>query len=372
MTNRWLRRTLFAAGVFLPTICARAEDGGRAPKRLDVAPGIHVFVTPPYGDVGLDGNSVAIVGRDGVLVFDANGTPAAAVRVLAEIRTLTPKPVLYLVFSHWHWDHWYGAEVYRDAFPELKIVAHEKTRAMMMGAAIEFNRPGLERDLPNYVEGLEAAVAAAEKTEPPSPRLPDLRHRLDDARFFLRAKKAVRHTFPNVTFRDRLEIDLGGRKIEVLHHEPAVTPGDAFLFLPDERILVTGDLLVNPISFALSCYPSGWIATLERLDSLDAQLIVPGHGEPLRDEDHLHATLDVFRELYRQGKAAREAGLDADAAKEKILRSPLFTPLRARITGGSTELGAAFDVQQADWFLHRVYDELAGPLGDEIAPIPPR
>ena len=47
----------------------------------------------------------------------------------------------------------------------------------------------------------------------------------------------------------------------------AVTPGDAFLYLPDEKVLITGDLLVNPISFALSCYPSGWIRTLERLDA---------------------------------------------------------------------------------------------------------
>jgi len=83
------------------------------PERIEVAPGIHAFLTPPYGDFGFDGNSVAIVSKEGVLVFDTNGTPAAAEAVLSEIRKLTDQPVKYLVNSHWHWDHWYGTEVYR-------------------------------------------------------------------------------------------------------------------------------------------------------------------------------------------------------------------------------------------------------------------
>ena len=331
-----------------------------APARTEVAPGVHLFVTPPYGDVGLDGNSIAIVGTDGVLVFDANGTPAAAEAVIAEIRKLTDRPVNWLVISHWHWDHWYGAEAYAAAFPGLAIVAHEKTAALMRGPAIEFNRPGLERDLPGYVAYLEAEVAKGAAN----------RHRLEDARAFLKAKKSVKHTFPTVTFRDRMEIAIGGSTVEVRHEEPAVTPGDAYLWLPKERILASGDLLDHPITFALSCYPSGWIRTLEKLDSLDAATIVPGHGAAMRDETHLHATLDVLRELLKSGKAARERGLDPDAARAEI--GPRIAALRDRVTGGDAALNAAFDVQMADWFLHRVWDECAGPLGDAIASIPPR
>src|SRR5215471_7592095 len=116
-----------------------------APTRTEIAPGIHLFATAPYGDAGLDGNSIAIISSDGVLVFDTNGTPAASAAVLAQIRTLTDRPVRYVVNSHWHWDHWYGTETYLQAFPDLRIVAHEKTRALMAGPALEFNRPGLER-----------------------------------------------------------------------------------------------------------------------------------------------------------------------------------------------------------------------------------
>ncbi|MES2917616.1 MAG: MBL fold metallo-hydrolase, partial [Pseudomonadota bacterium] len=101
--------------------------------------------------VGLDGNAVAIIGSDGVLMFDTNGTPAAAEAVLREVRAITNQPVRYVVNSHWHWDHWYGTEVYRRAFPDVRVIAHEKTRQMMMGPALEFNKPGLDSQLPDYI-----------------------------------------------------------------------------------------------------------------------------------------------------------------------------------------------------------------------------
>lgn len=231
---------ILVGGAQLPALA----QGRPKPTRTEIAPGIHLFRTAPYGDVGLDGNSIAIISSDGVLVFDTNGTPAAAGAVLAEIRTLTPQPVRYVVNSHWHWDHWYGTEVYTRAFPDVTIVAHERTRAMMAGPAIGFNRPGLE-----------------------------------------------------------------------------------------------------------------------------ATLIVPGHGEPLRDKTLLHATMSVFRELLKQGAAAKARGLDPDAARAEIM--PGLRELMVQITGDVPAVNNAFGVQLVDWYLHRVYDELNGPLTDAIAAIPP-
>lgn len=339
-----------------------------APKKVEVAPGVYLFMTAPYGDVGLDGNSVVVVGQSAVLVFDSNGTPAAASAVLAEIRRLTSVPVRYLVQSHWHWDHWYGAEVYRRAFPDVQIIAHEKTRAMMMGPALDFNKPGLEQGLPGYVKLLDDRVAKAEASRPAPANLAALREQRDEARFFLEQKTSVTHTFPDVTFTDRKTIDLGGRTVEVLNHGRAVTPGDAFLYLTAEKVLVTGDLLVNPISFALSSYPSEWLATLEKLDAMDASVIVPGHGAPLRDKMLLRATMEAFRVLLREGRAAKAKGLDPDQAQEAVMPA-LAGPMRA-ITGGDSRLKEAFRMQLVDWYLHRVYDELDGRLTDAIAPIP--
>jgi cyclase len=355
------------AGLMLPLTAAPTRP---APKKLEVAPGVFVFMTPPYGNVGLDGNSVVVLSRDGVLVFDSNGTPAAAAQVLSEIRAMTPQPVRYVVHSHWHWDHWYGAEVYRKAFPDVQIVAHEKTRALMAGPAIAFNKPGLEHQLPEFIRSIERRIAAGEAATPPATDLPALRAALDDARYFLDQKISVQHTLPTRTFSDRLDISLGERRIQILNFGRAVTPGDALMYLPDDRVVATGDLIVNPITFALSSYPTEWVTALERLNTLPADVIVTGHGEPLRDKELLQATLDVFRVLINEGKAARARGLDADQAKEVVM--PMLQPLMIRITGGVESRNAAFRTQLVDWFLHRVYDELSGPLTDDIAPIPPR
>jgi glyoxylase-like metal-dependent hydrolase (beta-lactamase superfamily II) len=325
------------------------------PTVTNVADGLLLFETPPYGEVGMDGNAVAIVTGDGVVMFDSNGTPAASAAVLQELRKRTDKPVRYLVNSHWHWDHWYGAETYKKAFPDLRVITHEKTRRMMAGPAIEFNRPGLESQLPGYIKQLEKG-------------LPKTQARLDTARWFLQQKIGTHHTLADVTFTNSLQLHLGGREIDVLNYGRAVTPGDAFIHLPRENIVLTGDLLVNPVSFALSAYPTEWLAVLEQIDALDASIIVPGHGAPLEDETLLQATIGVFRELLRQGKDAKRKGMDVDAARDAIF--PSLRDLMVTITNDVPAINDAFRIQLVDWYLHRVYEELDGPLTDAIAKIP--
>ena len=343
-------------------------QGHAQPKKIQAADGIFLFVTPPYSDVGLDGNAVVILSDDGVLVFDANGTPAAASAVLTEIRKMTRQPVRYLVLSHWHWDHWYGAEVYRQAFPGIQIIAHETTRRLMMGPALAFNQPGIDEQLPEHIRDVEKALAGARAKKLERAKLARLEAHLREDRFFLAQKRGVHHTFPNLTYADSLTLYLGARRIQVLHYDRAVTPGDTFLYLPDDKVLITGDLLINPITFALGCYPTGWINTLERLDRLDARVIIPGHGEPLHDKAILETHLALLRELSRLGKSAKEQGLTVAQARAFVKDS--VQDLRRQLTHDDAALDEAFGIYIVDWYLHRVYDELAGPLSDEIGAVP--
>ena len=363
-------RLLVTALMTMMTLDVGAGAPRPAPRKLEIAPGIFVFMSAPYGAVGLDGNAIVVTSTGGVLVFDSNGTPAAATAVLNEIRTMTDQPVRFVVHSHWHWDHWYGAEVYKKAFPDLTVIAHEKTRVLMAGPALVFNKPGLEIQLPQYIRALEERVADAEAATPPAAGLSALREALDEAKFFLAQKRSVAHTLPDVTFKHRLDLTLGNREIQILNFGRGVTPGDAVMYLPKERVLAVGDLIVNPITFALSGFPTEWLRVLEKLDTLAADVVITGHGEPLRNKELLHATMDVFRVLLKEGRAAREQGLNPDQARDAIMPRLQFQMLQ--IAGDDAGRQAAFKTQLVDWYLHRVYEELAGPLSDDIAPIPPR
>jgi glyoxylase-like metal-dependent hydrolase (beta-lactamase superfamily II) len=229
----------------------------------------------------------------------------------------------------------------------------------MLGPAIDFNRPGLDAQLPAYFASLEKRAANDASLAPI----------LEEDRFFLEQKRSARLVPANITFSSRLTIELGERHVEVLNYGRGVTPGDTFVYLPNEKVLLLGDLIVNPITFALSGYPTEWLRVLERVDQLDAATIVTGHGAPLHDKTLLRATMDVFRMLLREGKASREKGLTADQAKEAVL--PALRDLMVKITGDDPARNAAFKQQLVDWYMHRVYDELNGPLSDAIAAIPP-
>lgn len=339
-----------------------------APTKTEIAAGIYLFQTQSYGDVGLDGNSIAVISDDGVLVFDANGTTHAARAVIAEIRKITNKPVKYLVISHWHWDHWYGAEAYKEAFPDVQIISQERERRIMLGPSQDFNRKFLDQDLPDYVASLKRKLAEEEAKSPASADLERLRARTAVDKFFLDQKKAVRHTVANVTYAERMNLYMGDREIELMNFGRAVTPGDTIAYLPHERIALVGDLIVNPVTFALGSYPTEWLKTLERLDGLDATLMVTGHGEPLRDKSLLHSTMEVMRILLRRASELKAKGLDADEAKAVIL--PELMGLKQKITKDDPDANREFDVYLVDWFLHRVYDELNGPLTDAIQPPP--
>src|SRR5262249_38939320 len=156
-------------------------------------------------------------------------------------------------------------------------------------------------------------------------------------RFFLEQKRGAHHTLATLTFTDSLTIHLGRREIRVLHVDRAITPGDAFLRLPAENLVVSGDLLINPITFALFCYPDGWIRSLEYLDALDAGTLIPGHGSPLRDENLLHATLELLRRERELARAAKGKGQTIEQAKATALADPDVLRSRGTITGGDAK-----------------------------------
>lgn len=358
---------LLASMHFVPLKCMAADFGKVSSHK--VAEGVYLFTATPYADVGLSGNSVAIVSDDGVLVFDSNATPETAATVLAEIRKLTSKPVRYLVNSHWHWDHWGGNQTYQAAFPALQIITHEKTRELMLTVEPRWNDKGLKQDLPQFLDGLEKQIAAAKAKNTSPERIKAAEERLAVDRNFLAQKLALHKTYPNVTFSGFMTIMLGGREIQVLHAQ-AITTGDTYLYLPKEKILITGDILLTPYPFGIGgTYPSEWLSTLEKFAALAPNVIIPGHGDAETNIDFLRGNIALFQEVIRQVKADKAKGMTAEQTMEALDKQN--AELAAKIGIKDPDTAAAFKDYFLDVFVKRAYRELDGPLGDLPDGLPP-
>ena len=343
----------------LPSASKAADYGKVAATR--VAEGVYLFTTSRYGDVGFGGNSVAILTGEGVVMFDTSGTPASAQAILAEVRKLSDKPVRYVINSHWHWDHWGGNQVFQSAFPSLQILSHEENRRQMIDVAVPWNAPGLNKDLPDYIAHLKQQLAAAESKHEPEAEIVRQRELLAADEDFLQQKRSVVYTFPNATFTDSATLYLGGREIRVLHGR-AITPGDTYVYLPKEKILISGDILVSPVPFAVGgTFPQAWIETLEKLDAMDIETIIPGHGDVERDKQYLQQNLKLFKHVLADVKDAKAQGMSLSQTGEALGKN---AQAYASDLALAERLVPMFKGYFLDVFVNRAYHELEKPLDD--------
>lgn len=319
---------------------------------MELAPGVVQYISPDLAG-NVDGNSIAIITERDVVLFDATILPASADAVMDELLQLTAKPIRYLVNSHWHPDHSGGNEEFAKANPDLEIIASEQTREMMVDTAAV------------YVKTLEFETAQANQEigkELKSGRTPDgrllspadreeLHSQLTLGGRFLAEFKATHSKLPTLTFGDTLTLFHGGREIRFFHL-PGHTGGDVAVFLPAEKILLTGDLLAYPVPFCADSHPSAWIASLEALARLDAKIIVPGHGQAQADSSFLQLVLDSFRLIREQVRDELHRG----ATLQETQKAINLTTIRTRFTHDEPNLNAVFDGNFSP-IVRQFYDE---------------
>ena len=347
--------------VCLLTTSLLAADYGKVTIEK-VADGVYLFKTSGYGDVGLSGNSVAIFTDEGVALFDTTGLPSTGKVIVDEVRRLTDKPVRYVINSHWHWDHWGGNQVFKAAFPEVQIVSHAKTREMIATDAAEWNREYMGKLIPQHLTEVEQALAA-EKAKPTKPgRDERLAALLAADKDFYEQKRTLTTTLPNAVFNDTMTLFVGGREID-LYHARAITPGDTYVFLPKERILITGDILVHPIPFAIGgTYPASWTATLRKLIALNPAIVVPGHGDVEPNLDFLKANSKLFERILADVKAARMQGMTYEQTRAALEKNAGDYAAMVGVKGD------ALDNFKDTFFMNFVrnaYEELERPLDDK-------
>jgi cyclase len=337
-------------------------------QRVQVAEGIHAFIEP-FGHAVVSGNVVAIVGEDAVAVIDTGHHPRLARAIVAEIRALTPKPVRYVVNTHWHNDHVSGNSVFAEAFPGATLVAHAFTARVMDRDIRAFQGPNCEPFLRTQSQPLRELLAAGNGPDG-KPLAPARRARLEafvaDADAALADCAEFRYRGVDLTFEDRITLRLGKREVELRHLGRGNTAGDLVAWIPDARVLAAGDLVVHPFPFATHAYVGEWAAVLRTIEAMPFEALVPGHGPVMRERGYLRSVAEVLESIMSQARAAWRPGMSAAELRARID----LAPARQRIAGDDPMVGANFDYMVGTVAIERAWQELNGSFEPESLPAP--
>lgn len=315
-----MRRLIPFLAAFASFLMACPADAGFELQRI--ADGVHVAVRIEPPGLMVDANTTLIINDQDVVVVDANVGPASAKATLAALRKLTDKPVRYVINTHWHDDHVLGNQVWRDAFPGVEFIAHRVMAEYLPGQGLK-NRQGMLSGAPSGVAMLKSLLDKAQGMDgqPLSDRARASYE--SDIRLverYLAETPQVEIVAPTLTFEDRLILQRGARRIEVLHLGRGHTAGDIVVHLPAEGIVITGDLVVAPVPLIGrdQSHVADWPVTLEKMLALRPKLIVPGHGPVFRDSEYSQRMIALLRDIQSQAAAARARGDSLDAARKAI------------------------------------------------------
>ena len=244
----------------------------------EVAPNVFAYI---HSGVGWDiCNSGFVVGDDGVLVIDAMMVASQVRLYMEEIRKVTDKPIRYVVNTHHHVDHSFGNQFYLPA----EIVSHRGCR--------------------------EALITRGADVGMLSERYPHYRDDWAEARL----------TPASITYEDKMIVHLGGKVIELLHPGPAHTYGDTLVYLPEDKVLFTGDVAFHYLTpLARDGHISNWIKVANGiLNHLDATTLIPGHG-PVSGKEVVSATLKYLRLVKRTSRSHFQWGASVEDTSRAVL-----------------------------------------------------
>ncbi len=307
---RALPRIMTVALVLCSSVPATWADDVYTVELRALAPDVYLVQRPEPLREPVEPNALFIVNANDVIVCESGGAPIVAERSIALIRSVTDKPVSHVINSHWHGDHNLGNQVYRAEFPEVRIVAHPETLAAMTGPPMAY----VQRYVPmltGLIEEWSAEQAKGELSARRAELLPSI---------VLMKDELARTTIvpPDLLVSDRLVLERGAREIQILHLGRGNTPGDLVLWLPGERILASGDLVVHPIPYGFGSFPLDWIATLDRLAGFDFDLLVPGHGAVQHDATYIRRLQALLTEVRRQVGESVSKGHDLESTREEL------------------------------------------------------
>lgn len=345
--------------VLIVSILAIAVRPASAEEQRNVtklAEGIYAIEHLGHRDDGMfSGNTTVVVGSRQVLVVDSAYLPSVTRADIAQIKQWTNKPVAFVLNTHFHNDHNLGNSLYIDAFPAVTIIAHTETKKSMdlfgPGSANREERTDIR--LQKYLDdgkGPNGQALSAEDTAYVKQVLEGRRPFIDEIRQF-------RYQGPTLTFDHDFSIDLGDREVQIKFLGRANTAGDAIAYLPKEKIAVVGDLLGSPIPFANDGYPTEWIQALQNLGQLDADTIITGHGQVLRDKSRVFLYRDLLQSAVDQMNAKLKGlGPAMSHTIDEVKGSIDLSSFKQRFIGDDQNLAPEWD-QFTNRLIKTIFEE---------------
>ncbi|HZD04837.1 MAG TPA: MBL fold metallo-hydrolase, partial [Longimicrobiales bacterium] len=291
---------------------------------VPVAAGVWAALVKPAPAAYAFANSLVVAWDDGVLVVDTQQSPTAARALVQWIGEHLGRPVRWVVNTHWHGDHVYGNQAYREAFPGVRFVGHTSTRTGVLEDAAAAREEELD-ELPGTIRDRRRWLDTG--------RGPDGKELSPEGREAVARSLALRQAYlrdledldlvpPDVTFTDRMTLHTGGRTVELIHLGPAHTAGDIVVRLPEEGVLAVGDLLEDGPPWLEGAWIPGWAAALSRLRELPERIVLVSHGTLHRDRELLDWQARFMEDLAGTASSAHREGWTAEEAlKRSDLRS---------------------------------------------------
>lgn len=312
-------------------------------SRLDS--GIYLFASPEPFHVQPYGNVIAVEQADGFVLFDSGGTPAAADRVLAHLDRLAPgRPVKAVIISHWHGDHLNGLRSIKQRWPQARTIATDATRASLGNPRIaRFMPTGDAASDATIRKSLEGAVShfrtQAARKDLSAPIRVGSETAARELTHYGAELMGAAYLIPEEGFSDRMLLDDPERPVELRFLGRANTDGDAVAWLPQQRILLTGDIAVSPIPYGFGSYPAEWRDTITALKGFDFKLLVPGHGRPMNDSTYLDRLSRLLDLVSTQVTPLASRG----QSLQQVMRAVDLSASRAQFSGGDPWRAQLFD-----------------------------
>jgi glyoxylase-like metal-dependent hydrolase (beta-lactamase superfamily II) len=329
MARQWTRRQVLAqvgiAAAAIHTLdphelcCAPPAHAATHDKDLfelkKVGDGVYAAIAAPAYKV--NSNAAVIVTNDGVVVVDSHSKPSAARAVYQQIQAVTKQPVRKIVNTHFHWDHWQGNQVYASSGPAVEVIASERTKDNLTRpdagvGGVPFIAKQLAA-LPGEIEKLKEDAARA--TDPQTKSR--IESNIRQAEAYFDELKQLKPALPTRTVSTSQTVTDGGREIQLHVLGRGHTDGDLYIFLPKEKVVMTGDALIDWMPFLNDGYPEDWVRTLDALERLDFTHIIPGHGEVV-PKSHLAFFRGYLSDLIAGVKKAASDGASLDEIKAKL------------------------------------------------------